>query len=65
MAGFKLSAISEVAMFIQGAMFIVFAKSLCAGMEILAWFLLEGKYFSLTQFLYTTGLGRYQGPPEK
>ena len=41
------------------------SKSLCAGMEILAWFLLEGKYYSHTWFLYTTGLRRYQGPPEK
>ena len=39
--------------------------ALCAGMEILAWFLLEGKYYSHTWFLYTTGLRRYPGPPEK
>ena len=38
---------------------------LCTGMEILAWFLVEGKYYSHTWFLYTTRLLRYQGPPEK
>ena len=37
---------------------------LCAGMEILAWFLLEGKYYSHTWFLHTTGLLRYHGPQE-
>ena len=35
------------------------------GMEILAWFLVGGNYYSHTWFLYTTGLFRYQGPPEK
>ena len=39
--------------------------TLCTGMEILAWFLVEAKYYSHTWFLYTTGLLRYQGPPEK
>ena len=39
--------------------------TLCAGMEILAWFLVEGKYYLHTWFLCTTGLLRYQGPPEK
>ena len=41
------------------------ANALCAGMEILAWFLEGGKYYSHTGFLYTTELLRYQGPPEK
>ena len=39
--------------------------SLCTGMEILAWFFVGGKYYLHTGFLYTTGLLRYQGPPEK
>ena len=43
----------------------VFASPLCTGMEILAWFLVEGKYYSHTWFLYTTGLLRYQSHPEK
>ena len=38
--------------------------TLCARMEILAWFLPEGKYYSHTWFLHTTWLLRYQGPPE-
>ena len=41
------------------------ASTLCTGMEILTWFLVGGKYYSHTWFLYATGLLRYQGPPEK
>ena len=37
-------------------------NSLCTGMKILAWFLVGGKYYSHTWFLYTTGLLRYQRP---
>ena len=43
----------------------IFTQTLWTGMEILAWFLVGGIYYSHAWFLHTTGLFRYQGPKEK